>query len=202
MPQARRGGPDASGSGGSSRSGSPRSGSRRSTTKDATTKRAPAPKRAAAPKSASGTAAKPATSRSTAKPAASRASAKSTQPAAKAAPKRAAMKTSPTQGGGSRSAAPKAATAAAGAVGVDFARVEAIAKRLRTLNERIIEAGREAGDGTLASYEKALKAIASGLQSGPGRSEVDWISHLATTQAKFLRELTDHWTSAARDLLK
>lgn len=82
------------------------------------------------------------------------------------------------------------------------AQLEAVAKRLRKLNERIIEAGREAGETTLSSYEKALKTIAGTLERGPGRSDVEWISNLATAQAKFIRDLTTSWTSAARKALK
>jgi len=82
------------------------------------------------------------------------------------------------------------------------ARLEAAAARLRKLNERIIEAGKQSGETTLSSYEKALKAIASAAERGPGTSDIDWISHLATTQAKFIRDVTKAWTSAARDMLK
>ena len=81
-------------------------------------------------------------------------------------------------------------------------RLEAVAQRVRKLNERIIEAGKEAGEATLSSYEKALKAIASTLERGPGKSDIEWISSLATTQAKFIRDVTNAWTSAARGMLK
>jgi hypothetical protein len=74
--------------------------------------------------------------------------------------------------------------------------------RVRKLNERIIEAGKQTGETTLSSYEKALKAIASAVERGPGTSDIDWISHLATAQAKFIRDVTQAWTSAARDMLK
>jgi len=77
-----------------------------------------------------------------------------------------------------------------------------VAQRIRKLNERIIEASKDAGEATLSSYEKALKAIAGSLERGPGRSEVEWISALATTQAKFLRDVTNAWTAAARGVLK
>jgi hypothetical protein len=77
-----------------------------------------------------------------------------------------------------------------------------VADRVRKLNERIISAGREAGESTLTTYEKALKAIANGLEKGPGRSDIDWIANLASTQAKFIRDLTESWTAAARDRLK
>jgi len=88
------------------------------------------------------------------------------------------------------------------ASGSPEARLEAAAERLRKLNERIIEAGKQTGETTLSSYEKALKAIASAVERGPGTSDIDWISHLATTQAKFIRDVTQAWTSAARDTLK
>jgi hypothetical protein len=102
------------------------------------------------------------------------------------------------------SSSAKATTAKAAAAGAKAAeaRLEAAAQRLRKLNERIIEAGKEAGDTTLASYEKALKAIATSIESGPGKSEVEWISALATTQAKFIRDVTNAWTAAARGVLK
>lgn len=77
-----------------------------------------------------------------------------------------------------------------------------MAKRLRKLNERIIEAGKDAGETTLTNYEKALKAIAGAVERGPGSSDVEWISNLATAQAKFIRDVTTSWTSAARDMLK
>jgi hypothetical protein len=81
-------------------------------------------------------------------------------------------------------------------------RLEAVAQRIRKLNERIIEEGKSAGEATLSSYEKALKAIASSIERGPGKSDIEWISSLATTQAKFIRDVTTAWTSAARDMLK
>ncbi|HTP22153.1 MAG TPA: hypothetical protein VMJ65_21275 [Solirubrobacteraceae bacterium] len=81
-------------------------------------------------------------------------------------------------------------------------RLEAVAQRIRKLNERIIEEGKSAGEATLTSYEKALKAIASSIERGPGKSDVEWISSLATTQAKFIRDVTAAWTAAARSMLK
>ena len=79
---------------------------------------------------------------------------------------------------------------------------DAAAKRIRSLNERIIEAGKQTGETTLSAYEKALKAIAAAVERGPGRSDIDWVAQLATAQAKFIREVTDAWTSAAREMLK
>lgn len=80
--------------------------------------------------------------------------------------------------------------------------MEAVTNRIRRLNERIIDAGRQTGETTLTSYEKALKAIASAVERGPGSSDIDWIANLATTQAKFIRDVTNSWTTAARKVLK
>ena len=95
-----------------------------------------------------------------------------------------------------------AAPSAANGAGAIDPRLDAVAQRIRKLNERIIEEGKSAGEATLSSYEKALKAIASSIERGPGKSEIEWISSLATTQAKFIRDVTEAWTSAARGMLK
>jgi hypothetical protein len=80
--------------------------------------------------------------------------------------------------------------------------VEAVAQRVRKLNERIIEAGREAGESTLTSYEKVLKSIASTIEKQASATDVEWLSSLATAQAKFLRDMATTWTEAARKVLK
>jgi hypothetical protein len=101
-----------------------------------------------------------------------------------------------------RSRTAQASEAASGAAAAADARIEAAAERLRKLNERIIEASKSAGEGTLTNYEKALKTIASTIERGPGSSDIEWISSLATAQAKFIRDLTAAWTKAARDMIK
>jgi hypothetical protein len=103
---------------------------------------------------------------------------------------------------GSRSTGSASATKAKASPRSPEARLEAAAERLRKLNERIIAAGKQTGETTLSSYEKALKAIAGAVERGPGTSDIDWISHLATAQAKFIRDVTQAWSSAARDMLK
>ena len=97
--------------------------------------------------------------------------------------------------------ATKSSARSNGAAAVD-PRLEAVAQRVRKLNERIIDESKTAGEATLTAYEKALKAIASSLERGPGKSDVEWISSLATTQAKWIRDVTAAWTSAARGMLK
>jgi hypothetical protein len=105
-------------------------------------------------------------------------------------------------GGRTKSAGASAGAASSSAATAADARLEAVAERVRKLNERIIEAGKGAGEVTLTSYEKALKSIASTLERGPGSSDVEWIANLATAQAKFIRDVTTAWTSAAREMMK
>jgi hypothetical protein len=77
-----------------------------------------------------------------------------------------------------------------------------VAARLRKLNERIIQAGREAGESTLTNYEKALKTIATTIERGPGSSDIEWVANLASAQAKFIRDMITPLTSRARKALK
>ena len=182
-----------------------------------TSKPTAAKPKAARPATAKAAASKPAATKrpaAKAKPAAAKpAAAKSA--AAKPAAKRAAARPAAAKTAAAKPAAAKSATAkttgagrtASGStsrprVNIDGAQVEALAERLRKLNEKIIEFGREAGENTLASYEKALKTIATGVQQSPAKDELEWISHLAASQAKFVREITDSWAKAARDRLK
>jgi hypothetical protein len=181
-----------------------------STSKSTAAKRTPAKPAAAKSAAASKpTAAKPAAAKSAtaksaaAKPAAAKSAAK--RPAAKPAARRSAVaKPAAAKTTSAKSAGASKARSASGRprVNIDGAQVEAIAERLRKLNEKIIDFGREAGENTLASYEKALKTIATGVQESPAKDELEWISHLAASQAKFVREITDSWVKAARDRLK
>ncbi len=127
-----------------------------------------------------------------------------------AAAKRTTRKSASASSGASRTRATRAtASASSGSAGAKSngaaaadPRLEAVAQRVRKLNERIIEESKTAGETTLTAYEKALKAIATSLERGPGKSDVEWISSLATTQAKWIRDVTEAWTSAARGVLK
>ena len=101
----------------------------------------------------------------------------------------------------SKSSSARSSNRANGAGAAD-PRLDAVAQRVRKLNERIIEESKSAGEATLTAYEKALKAIAASLERGPGKSDVEWVSSLATTQAKWIRDITTAWTAAARGVLK
>jgi len=127
--------------------------------------------------------------------------ARAAKTAAQASPAKTAAQASPPKTA-AQGSPPKATGASTTSAHVHDPRLEAAAQRVRKLNERIIEAGKEAGETTLTSYEKALKAIAATIERRADSTEIDWISNLATTQAKFIRDVTDAWTKAAREMLK
>jgi hypothetical protein len=140
--------------------------------------------------------------RSGAKSGASKAKSPTRSKAAAKRPTGSAAKKTTTRSTAAKTTSRARSTSAKTPSAVAEAQYEAAAQRLRKLNERIITAGKDAGESTLTSYEKALKAIATAVEKGPGTSDIDWIAHLANTQAKFIRDLTNSWASAARDLLK
>jgi chemotaxis protein histidine kinase CheA len=194
MPQART-------SGSSSRSASSKSAAAKpASARKATAAKPAAAKPAAKPAAAKATASKPSAAKSSAaKPSSARSAATKS-----AAAKPAAAKPAAANGASKAGAASKGRSRVSIHVNAETtqAQVEAIAERVRKLNEKIIDFGREAGENTLTSYEKALKTIASGLSQGPAKDEIEWITHLAASQAKFVREITDSWAKAARDRLK
>lgn len=162
--------------------------------------------KAAKPAAAKAAAAKPAAAKpAAAKPAAPSKSAAAKPAAAKPAPKKAAAKPAASKAkasAGAKKDSGPMVRAAREAQSAAEDRFEVVAKRLRKLNEQIIEAARDRSETTLDSYEKALKAIANGIEKGPGNSDIDWIAHLATSQAKFIREITKSMADAARDAIK
>ncbi len=166
-----------------------RTSTAKSTPAKSTTAKPAAAKRAAAAKSTS-------TKSSTAKPAAKRSTARASS-AKPAAAKAGASKASTASAAGS-----KAKPSVRIHVNADSAQAEAIAERARKLNEKLIEMSREAGESTLANYEKALKAISAAASKGRAKEEFEWITHLAASQAKSMREVADSWAKAARERLK
>jgi hypothetical protein len=79
---------------------------------------------------------------------------------------------------------------------------EDAAKRIRDLNERIIEQGRKAGLAYLDSYESTLNRLADFEERVGKAGDIEWITELANAQATFIRDVTAAYTRAARDILK
>jgi hypothetical protein len=80
--------------------------------------------------------------------------------------------------------------------------VEELTDRTRELNERIISAGKQAGETYLRTYERMLKSVAD-LQEEAGKaSPIEWVSTVATAQANFTRDIAEAYAAAGRQLVK
>ncbi|MDQ3850493.1 MAG: hypothetical protein M3296_07760 [Actinomycetota bacterium] len=79
---------------------------------------------------------------------------------------------------------------------------EAVAERVRELNERIVESGRKAGNVYLDSYEKTMKSIADYQDKAAESTDVEWLRTVFNAQASFTRDVTDTYVAAARTFLK
>lgn len=91
------------------------------------------------------------------------------------------------------------ASGATGAAGEAF---EEAADRIRSLNERIIKEGRKAGVEYLNAYEQALNRIADFEEKVGEAQPIEWLGELANAHAAFIRDVTEAYTRAARDMLK
>ena len=83
----------------------------------------------------------------------------------------------------------------------DLPSVEEAAQRIRDLNERLIESSKKAGVVALDAYEKALTSLVDFETQVASASQLEWVSALATTHAKFVSDMTASYTKAVRDLL-
>lgn len=84
----------------------------------------------------------------------------------------------------------------------DLPSVEEATQRIRDLNERLIESSKSAGLVTLDAYEKALQSLVDFEEKVASATQLDWVSALATTHAKFIADMSTSYSKAARDLLK
>jgi len=77
---------------------------------------------------------------------------------------------------------------------------EAAVERIRELNEKILEFGRQAGASFLEAYEANLKSFAAYQEQMAGSTQVEWLASLARAQANFTREISAAYAAGARDL--
>jgi hypothetical protein len=85
---------------------------------------------------------------------------------------------------------------------MDLPSVEETTQRIRDLNERLIASTKSAGLVSLDAYEKALQSMVDFEEKVASASQLDWVSALATTHAKFIGDVSASYTKAARELLK
>jgi hypothetical protein len=79
---------------------------------------------------------------------------------------------------------------------------ETTTERIRDLNERILDARKQAGGAYLDAYEKTLESIADYQESVAKQTDVEWLTTVVDAQARFTRELTKLYVNTGRELLK
>ena len=86
--------------------------------------------------------------------------------------------------------------------GFDLGYFEVAADRIRELNEKLIQSTKTTGRASLDAYEKALQSLVDFEQKVGQSSELEWVSALASTHAQFIKDVSQAYTQAARELLK
>ena len=84
---------------------------------------------------------------------------------------------------------------------IDLGHYEEAAERIRVLNERLITSAKAAGSTTLDAYEKALTSLVDFEEKVAGASQLEWVTALAQTHAAFVRDVSNAYTKAVRELL-
>ena len=80
--------------------------------------------------------------------------------------------------------------------------IDQATKRIRDLNEQVLDFGRNAGMSFLEAYEQNLQTFADYQDKVADQTKVDWIASIARAQANFTREIAKSYSAAGRDLLK
>ena len=83
----------------------------------------------------------------------------------------------------------------------DTSAFEETAKRIRELNENLIQPAMKSGQNFLDTYEKALQGLLDFEKSVVSRSELDWVTGLGNTHAKFV-QTSPTYIDAAREAPK
>ena len=79
--------------------------------------------------------------------------------------------------------------------------VETAAERFAELNEKAVANGKKAGAAYLSSFERAVVSAADSYEKTPGATKLEWLATAAATQADLAREVTQAYTTAARDFV-
>ncbi len=75
------------------------------------------------------------------------------------------------------------------------------AERVTQLNERLVEAGKRAGNLYLDSYEKFVEGATSFQQKLAEQSKNDTVKSVVATQVDLTRELASTYMATARELI-
>lgn len=71
-------------------------------------------------------------------------------------------------------------------------------ERIRALNEQVLQAGRDLGQGYLDAYEQTMRSFADFQERTTQGSDLQWLTQIAKAQADFTRQVTKYSTDAAR----
>lgn len=88
------------------------------------------------------------------------------------------------------------------APGLGTAEFEAAADRIRSMNEKLLDAYKRSGTVSLDAYEKTLASLVDFEEKAADATQLEWVSALASAHAKFVTEVSAAYTKAARDMLK
>lgn len=77
-----------------------------------------------------------------------------------------------------------------------------IVKRIKDLNDRMLEAAKKNGLTWLQAYEKILNTMLQLQQRAAATTQMEWINALATANADFMREMSNVYFQAAREQMK
>ena len=80
--------------------------------------------------------------------------------------------------------------------------IDQATKRIRDLNEQVLDFGRNAGMSFLEAYEQNLQTFADYQDKVADQTKVDWIASIASAQANFTRDISRVYTKTAREVLK
>jgi hypothetical protein len=75
-------------------------------------------------------------------------------------------------------------------------------RRIKELNDRLIELTKKNGLTWLEAYEKTLSSLLQLQQRAAASTQIEWINALATTNADFMREMSKVYFQTAREQLK
>jgi hypothetical protein len=84
----------------------------------------------------------------------------------------------------------------------DAATIEETTKRIKEMNERMIESSKSAGRVALDAYEKALQSMLDFQEKVTNANQLDWVSALAATHAQFIQDVSAAYIKATRETLK
>ena len=92
--------------------------------------------------------------------------------------------------------------ASASTPGIGTPDFEAAAERIRSMNEKLLDAYKHSGNISMDAYEKTLASLLDFEEKAADATQLEWVSALASAHAKFVTEVSAAYTRAARDMLK